>query len=113
MAVEVADSLTEQRTGLMHRTSLGEDAGMLFVFEADRTGGFWMKNTLIPLQIAYMAVSGSGYEVVTIRDMEPCRADPCPSYAPSAPYRVALEVNAGWFDSHGVKEGDRATVSGL
>jgi uncharacterized membrane protein (UPF0127 family) len=101
---EVADSDPERETGLMNRTSLDEDGGMLFVFDEDVQAAFWMKDTLIPLSIAFIAADG---EIVTIRDMEPCKADPCPVYGSDAPYRSALEVNQGAFGKWGVEVGDR------
>src|SRR5687768_8163659 len=67
---------TRQR-GLMEREELPGNAGMVFRFPADHRGGFWMKNTLIPLSIAYFAASG---EVLKVMDMRACTADPCPSY---------------------------------
>src|SRR5688572_17261170 len=79
VAVEVADSEEEWSVGLMNRESLPEDAGMIFLFPEDRRGGFWMKNTLIPLSIAFVAPGG---EILRILDMEPCRADPCKIYDP-------------------------------
>ena len=104
VAVEVADDDEERQLGLMNRESLPADAGMLFVFEEDSSGGFWMKNTLIPLSIAF--ADGSG-EILRILDMEPCEADPCDIYDPGVFYRSALEVNQGAFDRLGVEEGDR------
>ncbi|MGV0652844.1 DUF192 domain-containing protein [Mycolicibacterium thermoresistibile] len=90
--------------GLMGVTDLPDDAGMLFRFATPRTGGFWMKNTVLPLSIAY---AGSDGVISSIVDMQPCRADPCPSYPPDAPYRIALEVNRGQFDVRGVTPGWR------
>jgi uncharacterized membrane protein (UPF0127 family) len=104
VAVEVADDDDERQVGLMNRESLPADAGMLFVFEADSSGGFWMKNTLIPLSIAFADTSGT---ILRILDMEPCEADPCEIYDPGVFYRSALEVNKGAFDRLGVEEGDR------
>jgi uncharacterized protein len=104
LAVEVADDDEERQRGLMNRESLPEDAGMIFLFEEDSSGGFWMKNTLIPLSIAF--ADGSG-EILRILDMEPCEADPCDIYDPGVFYRSALEVNRGAFASLGVEEGDR------
>jgi uncharacterized membrane protein (UPF0127 family) len=109
--VEVADDYYERRRGLMFREELGPDAGMLFVFPARSQGGFWMKNTLIPLQIGYMErISQDRYRIVDIEDMTPCEADPCPLYKPDVPYDVALEVNEGWFDDNGVEVGAEAVV---
>lgn len=109
--VEIADDYYERRRGLMFRDELGSDAGMLFIFPARSQGGFWMKNTLIPLQIAYMErTAPDRYQIVDIEDMTPCEADPCPLYKPDTPYDVALEVNEGWFDDNGVEVGAEAVV---
>ncbi len=107
VAVEVADSEDERQVGLMHRESLPDDAGMIFVFEDEIRGGFWMKNTLIPLSIAFADSDGT---ILRILDMEPCEADPCEIYDPGVAYRNALEVNQGAFASWGVEEGDRLTL---
>jgi uncharacterized membrane protein (UPF0127 family) len=105
--VEIADSPEERQVGLMNRESLPEDAGMIFLFDQDEVGGFWMKDTLIPLSIAFADADGT---IVSILDMEPCEADPCEIYEPGAPYRSALEVNQGAFSRWGVLEGDRLTL---
>jgi uncharacterized protein len=105
--VEFADTEDERAVGLMNRESLAEDAGMLFLFPEDSSGGFWMKNTLIPLSIAFADADGT---ILRILDMEPCRADPCRIYDPGVPYRMALEVNRGAFGRWGVDEGDRLVV---
>jgi uncharacterized protein len=104
IAVEIADSPDERARGLMGRTSLPEDAGMIFVYPEPSEGGYWMKNTLIPLSIAFYDVGG---EILRILDMEPCRSDPCPVYDPGVRYAGALEVNQGAFERWGVREGDR------
>jgi uncharacterized membrane protein (UPF0127 family) len=111
-AVEIADSREERIFGLMGRRELGPDDGMLFVFEAAQSTGFWMKNTLIPLSIAYMKRTGERpgpVRIVAIKEMTPCEADPCPSYRPGTAYDMALEMNAGWFGRHGLDVGDIAT----
>ena len=105
---EKAETPEQHSLGLMHRTSLPAEAGMVFLFFQERTGGFWMKNTLIPLSIAFFDEKG---EIVRILDMEPCRADPCEVYDPGTSYSGALEVNQGAFDRWGVAEGDRITVT--
>ncbi|HEU4449855.1 MAG TPA: DUF192 domain-containing protein [Gaiellaceae bacterium] len=104
VAVEVADDPDERQVGLMHRESLPAESGMIFLFERDSSGGFWMKNTLVPLSIAF--ADGSG-EILRILDMEPCETDPCEIYDPGVFYRSALEVNQGAFARWGVEEGDR------
>jgi uncharacterized protein len=101
--VEVAENDRQRQLGLMHRTALDADSGMVFVFFEPTSGGFWMKNTLIPLSIAFFDVDG---KILRILDMEPCEKNPCRSYDPDVTYRGALEVNQGAFDDWGVQEGD-------
>jgi uncharacterized membrane protein (UPF0127 family) len=105
--VEVADTDERREFGLMFRETLPGKSGMVFLYAADQRGGFWMKNTLIPLSIAFW---DDGGRIVRILDMEPCRADPCPVYEPAVAYRGALEVNQGAFRRWGVEEGDRIVV---
>ena len=107
--VEVVDTPETRQRGLMGRTSLDDDAGMLFVWPEDASSSFHMKDTLIPLSIAFIAADGT---VLRILDMEPCTADPCPTYDPRTSYRMALEVNNGAFTRLGIQEGDRAQVIG-
>jgi uncharacterized membrane protein (UPF0127 family) len=104
IAVEIADTDDERAVGLMGRTSLPADAGMLFVYPGPTAGAYWMKDTLIPLSIAFYDVDGT---ILRILDMEPCRRDPCPVYDPGVRYAGALEVNQGAFERWGVREGDR------
>jgi uncharacterized protein len=101
--VEVADTRAERGHGLMGRRELPDDAGMVFVFPTTSTSAFWMKNTLIPLSIAFYDESGT---IVRILDMEPCTLEPCLLYDPEASYRGALEVNRGAFERWGVHAGD-------
>ncbi|HXV57897.1 MAG TPA: DUF192 domain-containing protein [Gaiellaceae bacterium] len=105
--VEIADSDEERQRGLMFRESLPEDGGMAFLFGSQQTGGFWMKNTLIPLSIAFMNQAGT---IMRILDMEPCEADPCEIYDPGVGYVAALEVNQGAFERLGVEEGDQVVI---
>ena len=105
---EKAETPDQHALGLMHRTSLAEDSGMVFLFFEQHSGGFWMKNTLIPLSIAFFDEKG---KILRILDMEPCEAEPCEIYDPGVPYGGALEVNQGAFDDWGVTEGDRITVT--
>ena len=107
LLVRVADSDVERASGLMWVQELAEDQGMAFVFEEPTDQGFWMKNTLIPLSIAFVDHAGT---IVTIREMEPCETPTCPMYWPDAPFVLAVEANAGWFDGAGVAEGDRALL---
>ena len=91
----------------MGRTELGADEGMLFAFPEPSTGAFWMKDTLIPLSIAFWGEDG---RIHTILEMTPCEADPCETYPAADPYTYALEMNAGWFAEHGVEVGDLVDV---
>ena len=104
--VEIADSDSERARGLMHRTALAENRGMLFVFRSEERLSFWMKDTLIPLSIAFMDSEG---RIVDIQDMKPLDDDP-PSYVSARPAQYALEVNQGFFEERGVEVGDRAEL---
>ncbi len=104
--VEVADEMDEMAKGLMGRTALAEDAGMLFVYPEERELSFWMRDTLIPLSIAFM--DGEG-RIIDIQDMKALDDRP-PHYTSDEPARYALEVNAGFFDERGVEVGDRAKL---
>ncbi|HET7481303.1 MAG TPA: DUF192 domain-containing protein [Actinomycetota bacterium] len=106
--VEVAETEQAREKGLMDRRSLPDDRGMLFTFPQPTRGAFWMKDTLIPLSIAFIDQSST---IVSIQDMDPCRTEPCPTYAPDADYNAALEVNQGAFERWGVNVGDRVTLS--
>lgn len=98
--VEVAFTEATRIRGLMFREALPADHGMLFIFPDERPRSFWMRNTRIPLSIAY---ADSGGRIVRIADMEPFSERSVPSGAPA---RYALEVNRGWFERHGVAQGD-------
>jgi uncharacterized membrane protein (UPF0127 family) len=101
LEAELARTDKERETGLMFRTELADGRGMLFVFDHDQVLSFWMKNTLIPLSIAYIAYDGT---IVDIRDMRPQALH---SVQSSRSVRYALEVPQGWFARAGVKTGDR------
>ena len=107
--VEIANTSAERAHGLMGRTEIANDAGMVFSFPQGSTSPFWMKDTLIPLSIAFYGTEG---RIVRILDMNPCRHDPCPVYDPDATYRGALEVNQGAFRRWGVEVGDTVRVIG-
>ena len=85
---ELALTASQREVGLMHRTKAPAD-GMLFVFPASTTDGFWMKNTLVPLTIVFFDAGGKRVRRLS---MTPCRADPCPVYYPHRSYRFALEL---------------------
>jgi uncharacterized membrane protein (UPF0127 family) len=100
--VELALTASEQSQGLMHRRELAEDAGMLFVFDEDRPHTFWMRNTLIPLDMLFVRADGT---IAGIVESAAPQTD-----APrrvGEPSRYVLEVNGGWCAAHGVGAGDR------
>jgi uncharacterized membrane protein (UPF0127 family) len=94
--VAIADERDERAQGLMGVTDLGGLDGMLFVWDADVASAFVMRDTLVPLDIAFFAVDGT---LVDLLSMEPCTAEPCERYQPSGPYRYALEAPRGAFDA--------------
>ncbi len=104
VVAELARASQEQAVGLMFRKSLADGKGMLFVYENDRRLSFWMKNTLIPLSIAYLAADGTIRE---IHDMEPRSLKAVNS---TRSVRYALEVPQGWFDRAGLSIGDRFEI---
>jgi uncharacterized membrane protein (UPF0127 family) len=103
---EIARSETERSRGLMYRKKLADGEGMLFFFERDEILSFWMKNTYIPLSIAFVSFRG---EILEIRDMEARSLKPVRS---SRSCRYALEAPQGYFGRAGIAAGDRI-VSGL
>lgn len=103
--VEVAKTPEERAKGLMGRATLGENEGMLFIFEKEDYHGFWMKNTLIPLSIAFM---DRQCRILAITDMEPLTLD---THPPPHPVLYALEMNKGWFSANGIKVGDSIRFS--
>ncbi len=105
LTAEVARTQEERAQGLMYREELAEDAGMLFIFPDNAVRGFWMQNTYIPLDIAFLDPS---FRVVDIQQMEPMTTE---QHTGRAPFTYALEVNQGWFEAHGVQIGDVAQVT--
>ena len=96
---EVAQTAEQRGIGLMHRKTMGANEGMLFVFEQAGQQCFWMKNTLLPLSIAFLADNGS---IVNIEAMKPQTLD---SHCSTKPVRFVLEMNEGWFAKRGLKSG--------
>ena len=107
LTVELAITDAQRAQGLMHRTELNDGEGMLFIFDRDQILSFWMKDTLIPLSIAYIASDG---RIVEIFDLEPLNRNPVSS---SRSVRYALEVPRNWFERAGLGPGDRVHVRDL
>jgi uncharacterized membrane protein (UPF0127 family) len=102
---EVAISDEEKRTGLMFRRHLGENSGMIFPYETASRWAMWMKNTYIPLSVAFIDAGG---RIINIEDMQPLTED---AHQAAGPAKYALEMNLGWFAKRGIGKGDR--VEGL
>ena len=105
VSAELAVTPQEQSTGLMNRDSLGENDGMLFVFDTTRTASFWMKNTLIPLDMIFITEDGGIADIN--RNARPGDLTP---YTASAPVKYVLEVNGGWCEEKNVAVGDKVLV---
>ncbi|NIR51608.1 DUF192 domain-containing protein [candidate division KSB1 bacterium] len=101
LKVEIAQDAETRTHGLMYREDMARDEGMLFVFSEQRILSFWMRNTFIPLDIAFINNKGI---IVDIQRMEPL--DESKQYISTAPALYALEVNAGWFEDYGIQVGD-------
>jgi uncharacterized protein len=99
----VAQTPDQRQTGLMYRREMAQQEGMLFVFEQASPQCFWMKNTLLPLSIAFLADDGT---VVNIADMKPQTLD---SHCSTQPVRFVLEMNQGWFAKRGIQPGFKIT----
>lgn len=113
LATELATTSEQRTLGLMERHHLADSAGMLFVYPTMQSdsSAFWMFRTRIPLDIAFIDSAGT---VRSIKHMQPCTAllpQGCPTYPAEARFLAALEVNAGYFDKHGVRVGDRVILS--
>ena len=98
---ELAADFGTRMRGLMYRASMPQNAGMLFVFDEDTRHCMWMKNTLIPLSVAFIDEAG---RITNIADMEPQTEN---SHCASRAARYALEMNRGWFAARGIKPGSR------
>lgn len=101
ITAEMANTPETRQTGLMHRESMAENRGMVFVFDFDATHCMWMRNTLIPLSVAFLDANG---DILNIEDMVPLSEV---SHCAAKPARYALEMNKGWFAQRGIAPGDR------
>ena len=98
---EVAADFASRSRGLMHREALAPNAGMLFIFDTPGAQCMWMKNTLLPLSVAFL---DNGGEIINIADMAPHSEQ---AHCAARPARYALEMNRGWFAARGIKPGTR------
>jgi uncharacterized membrane protein (UPF0127 family) len=106
--VEIAEDDASRAHGLMDRTEMPEDHGMLFVFQDEAMRGFWMKNTKIPLDMLFF---DANRKLISVQHrVPPCVADPCPAYSSGAPAQYVLELNAGQAEKLGVTSGDELIV---
>jgi uncharacterized protein len=108
LTVQVADTQEKRDKGLMFVGKLPENEGMLFVFPGKTYSGFWMKNTFIPLSVAFLDSDG---KILKILDMVPCKTEECPTYDPELYYHYAIEVNLGWFEQNQIQVGDHVKLN--
>ncbi|MFC1691247.1 DUF192 domain-containing protein [Nanoarchaeota archaeon] len=101
--VELAQTREDHSKGLMNKTNLPEDNGMLFIFSKPRSVNLWMKNTLIPLDMIFIDEDNV---IVNIETAQPCKEDPCKEFSSKVGVKFVLEVNAGYADNHNIKQGD-------
>ncbi len=105
LRVEVAGTEAERRLGLMHRRSMAENQGMVFTYDNPGPQAMWMRNTLIPLSVAFVGADG---RILNIEDMQPLTED---AHASKGDAAWSIEANLGWFRKRGIRPGDR--VKGL
>jgi uncharacterized membrane protein (UPF0127 family) len=106
--IEIAEDADSRAHGLMDRTEMAADHGMLFVFQDDAMRSFWMKNTKIPLDMLFF---DKDLKLISVQhSAPPCLGDPCPGYSSGAPARYVLELNAGQAEMLGVTSGDELIV---
>jgi uncharacterized membrane protein (UPF0127 family) len=108
-SVELAKSPAEQEKGLMDRVELGQNNGMLFIFNKEGIYPFWMKNTLIPLDMIW--IDSNNKVVFIAKNVQPCKTLICPTVVSSAKAKYILEVNAGVCEKIGIQVGDEAKIS--
>ncbi|MEM3155002.1 MAG: DUF192 domain-containing protein [Candidatus Woesearchaeota archaeon] len=106
--VEIARTPAEQQKGLMYRESLPENRGMLFIFSVEEPKTFWMKNTLIPLDMVFLDGNMVVVEVKT--GVPPCKADPCLTYTSEKPAQYVLELNANVAEKYGIVPGRKMSL---
>jgi uncharacterized membrane protein (UPF0127 family) len=111
IGVELADTPEEHSRGLMGRESLAPGRGMLFIFEGDSTRTFWMRDTLIPLDMIFI---NSSLDIVHMEEgAQPCTTPSCPHYTSGQPAMYVVEVNAGFVRENGISKNQRVSISVL
>ncbi|MEP6994962.1 MAG: DUF192 domain-containing protein [Acidobacteriota bacterium] len=110
-SLELALTPDDQATGLMFRESLPERTGMLFLFPENAPHHFWMKNTMIPLDMIWMDEGGTVLFISA--DTPPCKADPCPNYGPDVPARSVLEIAGGMAKKETIQVGSKLKFESL
>ena len=108
--VEIADDDYGRQQGLMFRKSLNENDGMIFIFENEDFRSFWMKNTLIPLDMIFI---NENFEIVEIKNAMPCNEDPCATYSSAKPAKYVLEINEGFAEKNSIEAGDKVDLKGV
>lgn len=105
--IEIADTTEERQLGLMNRTFMPELSGMLFVFQQSGQYNFWMKNTLIPLDMIRISDQN---KIIDIKEATPCTADPCPTYNPQGISSYVLELNSWMSKKYWIKIWDKVEI---
>jgi uncharacterized membrane protein (UPF0127 family) len=106
--VQIAQTARSRERGLMGVKKMPDQVGMAFLFGEPTSTGFWMKDTLIPLDIAFWDSNG---RILATSTMTPCRTDSCPVYQPATTYVSSVEMNAGLLAARGIKTGDKVTLT--
>jgi uncharacterized protein len=106
--VEIADTTYKQQRGLMNRESLEKNKGMLFVFEKENIHKFWMKNTLIPLDMIW--IDGNRKIIYIQKNAQPCKAEPCEIFGPDENAKYVLEINGGLAENIELEIGDEMRI---
>jgi hypothetical protein len=105
---EIADSYEEREKGLMNRTEMKDNGGMIFMFDYEEKLAFWMKNTLIPLDMIFI---NSNKTIIDIKhNVPPCTTEECETYISKEKAKYTLEINGGICEKNGVKEGDKIII---
>lgn len=102
--VEIADDNQERQKGLMFREKLNENSGMLFVFDEEGNQPFWMKNTMIPLDMIFI---DKNFKIIDIKNVFPCDVEPCTLYKSPMPALYVLEVDSNFTVRNNIKVGDK------